>query len=127
MPRIDIVVKDLEVSGPQLKALLKGRQPVTLTQDLELPFSSKALYHRGPLQKRDYAEAPVEDPRQYLRTPGTKKELRGRPHKLTEAGLKKIWDLHCEGFSNVEISNGFQKLIGPEAVRRLIKKIKETK
>jgi hypothetical protein len=94
------------VTPEQLQAILFGG-------------STKGL----PVEKPSRVGALVEDPEQYVREPGTPTGVQGRPYKLNEAGLKKIWDLYKAGNSVPAIARAFRGVIGVEAVRRLVRKI----
>ena len=108
------VTLTLDVTPAQLMALLSDKQKA----ELKNATTTKA--------KARVVKPTVTNPEQYLHIPGTPTGVQGRPYKLNNDGLAKVWELHKAGLKNVEIAKAFKGLMGVEAIRRLIKKI-ETK
>lgn len=129
------VTLKLEITPEQLIKILTdaGYQKRPVNRETETRFDG-ILYSHGDKEFFHKGEAPTTVPKQaplivnfkqYLRGPDDTRETPGRPSKLNDAGMKLVWDLHCQGFNPMEISRSFSKIVSHHAVRRLIQKIKE--
>lgn len=116
MPKITIDITD---ATPAQVAAIMGILNGKPTHAAHAP----KLYHAGPAPGQG-KPAPVENPEQYLREPGSPTGIQGHPYKLTDEGLKKVWTLHKLGYSTQEIFEGFKRLITTRTINRIIAKVR---
>lgn len=123
----------LNVSNKALRELLASRgTKIQKARIVKAPTTSSAA---APTPSTQMAAAPakaptgplgpVENPAQYLHTPGTATGRQGRPFKLNQAGLKLVFSYSKQGYNPSEISRAFGGIIGPEAVRRFVTNVKK--
>lgn len=112
-----VVIKVEKGSG---KLHVRGKKIVNLTPK-KLKFETPS----APVHGKPYWAPYVENAEQYRRQPGDLEgvPLRATPSKLNVAGMRKVWELHQEGWNCRQISDALGGIIDMEAVRRLLRKI----
>jgi hypothetical protein len=117
MPQINVT---LNVSKKALMSLLGSR--TTTVMQAKIPVNSKAATVAAPTTTTTQRTplTPVENPTQYLRTPGTPSGTTGRPFKLNADGLKLVNRFSKQGYNPTEISTAFGGIVGPESIRRFV-------
>ena len=116
----------MNVTNEQLAAFLTSNKTgITIKKGTTTNSEDKRTVSSAPTTRTPLAT--LENPSQYLRTPGTPTGVQGHPFKLNDSGLKLVYKYAKQGYTPAEISNAFGGVVGATAIRRFVTNVKSSK